>query len=48
MLSYVLRVDDFYNEDMANWAKHNHYNIVDIDIPQGRYNNRKEVLILNY
>lgn len=48
MLSYVLRVDNFYNEDMANWAKHNHYNIVDIDIPQGRYNNRKEVLILNY
>ena len=48
MLSYVLSVDDFYNEDMANWAKHNHYNIVDIDIPQGRYNNRKEVLILNY
>ena len=48
MLSYVLRVDDFYNEDMANWAKRNHYNIVNIDIPQGRYNNRKEVLILNY
>lgn len=48
MLSYVLRVDDFYNEDMANWANYNNYNIIDIDIPQGRYNNRREVLILNY
>lgn len=48
MLSYVLRVDDFYNEDMANWANDNHYNVIDIEIPQGRYNNRREVLITNY
>lgn len=48
MLSYVLRVDDFYNEDMATWAAKNNYNIIDIVIPQGRYNNRREVLITNY
>ena len=48
MLSYVLRVDDFYNEEMTNWAEINHYNIIDIKIPQGRYNNRREVLITNY
>lgn len=48
MLSYVLRVDDFYNEDMASWAANNHYNVIDIEVPQGRYNNRREVLITNY
>lgn len=48
MLSYVLRVDDFYNEDMASWAANNHYNVIDIEFPQGRYNNRREVLITNY
>lgn len=48
MLSYVLRVDDFYNEEVANWAANNNYNIIDIEVPQGRYNNRREVLITNY
>lgn len=48
MLSYVLRVDDFYNEEVANWAANNHYNVIEIEIPQGRYNNRREVLITNY
>ena len=48
MLSYVLRVDDFYNADVANWANDKRYNIINIAIPQGRYNNRSEVLITNY
>lgn len=48
MLSYVLRVDDFYNQEVANWIERNHYNVIDIEIPQGRYNNRREVLIRNY
>ena len=48
MLSYVLQVDDFYNDDVANWAENNHYNVIDIEVPQGRYNNRREVLITNY
>lgn len=48
MLSYVLRVNDFYNEEIADWANINKYKIIDIEIPQGRYNNRKEVLITNY
>lgn len=48
MLSYVLKVNDFYNKEIATWAANNNYNVIDIEIPQGRYNNRKEVLITNY
>ena len=48
MLSYVLRVANFYNKEMANWADPNNYNVIDIEVPQGRYNNRREVLIINY
>lgn len=48
MLSYVLKVDDFYNQDMADWAANNNYKVIDIKVPQGRYNNRREVLIINY
>ncbi|MBR6629938.1 MAG: DNA adenine methylase [Bacteroidaceae bacterium] len=48
MLSYVLQVDEFYNYEMANWVEINHYHIIDIEIPQGRYNKRREVLIKNY
>ena len=48
MLSYVLRVDNFFNKEMANWAVTNNYNVIDIEVPQGRYNNRREVLIINY
>lgn len=48
MLSYVLKVNDFYNEEMATWANDKNYKIIDIEAPQGRYNNRREVLIVNY
>lgn len=48
MLSYVLRVDDFYNQEVAGWAEEHNYRVIDIDVPQGRYNNRREVLITNY
>ena len=48
MLSYVLRVDNFYNEEIANWAKNKQYHVINVNIPQGRYNNRQEVLIINY
>lgn len=48
MLSYVLQVEDFYNADVANWAERNGYRVIDIEVPQGRYNNRREVLITNY
>jgi adenine-specific DNA-methyltransferase len=48
MLSYVLQVEGFYNEEVANWVERNNYHIIDIEIPQGRYNNRREVLITNY
>ncbi len=48
MLSYVLQVEGLYNEDIANWAHKNQYKIIDVETPQGRYNNRREVLIINY
>lgn len=48
MLSYVLQVDEFYNIDIVNWADRNDYHIIGVDVPQGRYNNRREVLIINY
>ena len=48
MFSYVLQVEGFYNENVANWAERNNYHVIDIEIPQGRYNNRREVLITNY
>jgi len=48
MLSYVLQVDDFYNEEVAAWAAIHNYRVIDVETPQGRYNNRREVLITNY
>lgn len=48
MLSYVIQVEDFYNADVANWVERNGYHVIDIKVPQGRYNNRREVLIINY
>lgn len=48
MFSYVLQVGDFYNHEIEKWAINNGYRIVQVDATQGRYNNRKEVLILNY
>lgn len=48
MLSYVLQFEEFHNEDVANWAERNGYRVIDIEVPQGRYNNRREVLIINY
>lgn len=48
MLSYVLQVNDFFNEEVSIWATERNYNIIDVEIPQGRYNNRREVLITNY
>jgi adenine-specific DNA-methyltransferase len=48
MLSYVLQIGDFYNKEIADWANHQHYNIIDVPVTQGRYNNRKEIIITNY
>lgn len=48
MLSYVLQVEEFYNVEMVEWVERNHYRIIDVEMPQGRYNNRREVLIINY
>lgn len=48
IFSYVLKTGDFYNHDIEDWANANSYKIIDVADLQGRYNNRREVLILNY
>ena len=48
MLSYILQSGDFYNLNIAEWIKVRGYNIYFVNETQGRYNNRKEVLITNY
>ena len=48
MFSYVLKYGSFYNYDIENWAKAKGYKILTVNDNQGRYNNRKEVIIINY
>lgn len=48
MFSYILQSGDFHNYEVENWATKRGYNIIHIDETQGRYNDRKEVLITNY
>lgn len=48
MLSYVVRVGDFTNNEIIEWTNKNKYHMVNVVTPQGRYNNRHEVLIKNY
>lgn len=48
MFSYILQSGDFHNYEVENWATNRGYNIIHIDETQGRYNDRKEVLITNY
>lgn len=48
MLSYVLQVEGFYNQEIADWAASNSYNIIEVPALQGRYNDRKEIIITNY
>lgn len=48
MLSYVIKVGDFTNSDIIKWVRANKYNLIDVREAQGRYNNRREVLIKNY
>lgn len=48
MLSYVLENKGFFNEELYHWAISHDYQIVEVKEAQGKYNNRKEVLIMNY
>lgn len=48
MFSYILQSGDFYNYEVEDWAMERKYNIIRVDETQGRYNDRKEVLITNY
>ena len=44
MLSYV----DDGNPVIVNWAKKNKYNLIHLDSTQGKYNKRKELIVVNY
>lgn len=48
MFSYLLQKDDFHNQEIEDWVHKQGYNIINVIDSQGRYNNRKEVLITNY
>lgn len=48
MLSYVIDINGFHNKEMEQWATSNDYHMIDVAHAQGRYNNRNEVLIMNY
>ncbi|MCI7597459.1 MAG: DNA adenine methylase [Prevotella sp.] len=48
MLSFIIRNGDTVNEDIMSWQENNNYHIIEVPKPQGRYNNRSEVLIKNY
>lgn len=47
-VSYVIEVGEFYNQNIVLWANRNNYRIVGVPETQGRYNDRREVLIINY
>lgn len=42
MLSYIA------NETVINWANNNNYRLLEVKDAQGRYNRRKEIMVLNY
>ncbi len=48
MFSYIIQSDTFHNHEVESWAKNNNYRIIYVDDNQGRYNDRREVLITNY
>lgn len=48
MLSYVIEIGEFYNQNIISWVNKNHYRIIEVPETQGRYNNRREVVITNY
>ncbi len=48
MFSYIIQLGSFKNYEVENWAQSMGYKILDVKDAQGRYNNRKEVLIINY
>lgn len=49
MLSYVLENNGHYNEQLIEWLEKNkRLRMIDVSTFQGRYNKRKEILIVNY
>lgn len=48
MLSYILETKTENNYELREWAEQRGYRIIHVQENQGRYNDRKEVLIINY
>lgn len=48
LLSYIIDIEGFHNENIECWANDGGYSVVPVEMTQGRYNKRKEVIIKNY
>ena len=48
MLSYVVKFTGFENKSILDWVEQRGYRLITVDKTQGRYNDRNEVLIINY
>lgn len=48
MLSFIIKKGGAVNSEVVSWQQAYRYNMIDVPQFQGRYNNRKEVLIKNY
>lgn len=48
MFSYIIESNGFHNREVETWAYAQGYHIIEIGDTQGRYNDRKEVIIINY
>lgn len=48
MLSYVVKHSGIENSNILEWVARKGYKLIEVDKAQGRYNDRNEVLIVNY
>ena len=48
MLSYVVKHSGIENRNILEWVARKGYKLIEVDKAQGRYNDRNEVLIVNY
>ena len=48
MLSYMMDSDSFHNSEIEKWVIDNQYRMKENPVLQGKYNNRREIIIFNY
>ena len=47
-VKFMLSYEDQGNTTILNWVKENGYRMISLDSNQGRYNKRKEMIVVNY